>query len=196
MDNQQWLKFRIVFSSEWILSKRGNDILPAEWIVKELKDNYTILQIKTKLTECEGVVNSQDEVELRSKINSLICNKYDITENSDVFSIEIEEHSAVKEQSENKGKESESISDHFSKSKNNVEKNETSLTKIEKLIGALEFKALANEVSDIAETLKKNDMIDSFKTEAIHRGFRIHRQGKKYLYKSSSTMGPRNIINS
>ena len=95
---QNILFFHVSFSQDWILTKRSDGVLPADWVVNALKDSYKISQTKTRLTECEGIVDSQDEAELYEKIRLLICDRYDLKKDSDVFSVTIEKRESAEEE--------------------------------------------------------------------------------------------------
>lgn len=92
---QECLFFHVSFSQEWILTKRSDDVLPAEWIINALKDRYNLSHIKTKLTECEGLVDLQDEVKLHEVISSLLCNRYNVTKESNAFLVSVEKQNVA-----------------------------------------------------------------------------------------------------
>ena len=152
---QECLFFHVSFSQEWILTKRSDDVLPAEWIINALKDRYNLSHIKTKLTECEGLVDLQDEVKLHEVISSLLCNRYNVTKESNAFLVSVEKQNVANATKDD-------INAEKLDSESNFGMRTSAKDIINGLVGTLEFKALAKEVIDITDSLKKNNMVDSF----------------------------------
>lgn len=191
--------FVVTFSRSWVLTKRGSKILPADYILNEIKKSYGVSKEKSRITGCEGVLetdSSDDEEAVKSAIVSRICNHYELEENSDVFSVKISgyegddekditeeedaddkgENSGAPEPEEDEEEEGEDKEDEetsktgksFSASdlvKNmgmTVKESGDALQQINKLVGASEFKALAEEYTKIAKSLISKDILDSF----------------------------------
>lgn len=167
------LQFHISFSKSWVLSKRGDDVRPVDWVINALGEKYTVSGTKTRVADCEGVIELSDPAEAEKCINEirdLIASKYDIAADSDVFSVEcsvVEEDNRLSdtaEEKENASAEEEKEEKAAPKKKpaKNREEPAPKHISVESLVGAEEFKDLINELSSVAPALLASDTVDSF----------------------------------
>lgn len=176
--------FRLVFAQDWILSQRGNDVLPVDWFVAELQKLYSISNVTSRLTECEGQieVSAENEAALLDQLKELISKEYRIEPNANVFSIEVtecEELLVAEAPADETAAENTSVQAGTA-SEQEEEVPETAsapsaMERINELVGAAEFKALAAECASIASHLKANNILDSFTSRSyvisINDGF-------------------------
>lgn len=134
--------------------------------------------------------SSDDAETIENAIVSMICNQYGLERDSDVFSVKVSEYagsddedeSVEEDDSASKGikasspeweeeEEDEepqrtgksfSTSDLLKNMGSAAKDNGDALQQINNLVGASEFKALANECARIAKSLKSNNILDSF----------------------------------
>ncbi|MBR6044352.1 MAG: AAA family ATPase [Ruminococcus sp.] len=166
------LHFRIKFTQSWILSKRGSKLLPADWLAGELKKQYSATGVKTRLTECEGFIDSDAEnlpADLKSRVEEmLVCQFGD--DSTDAFTVEVSEYTEPAPEEAAAPAEPETAPAAEPKAANEKKAPEppkkTALEKINALVGAADFKALAAEINEIAPGLIANNITDSFTSRA------------------------------
>ncbi len=190
--------FRVSFSQSWVLTKRGDKVLPADFILREIKKKYNVTEEISRIAGCEGVLeaaSSDDEETVKSAIVGMICSQYDLEEDSDVFSVKVSGYAGSDDDDEEADKENDDVSgdrkvsspeweeeeeedepqtakksfsasDLIKNMGSAAKENDNALQQINNLVGAAEFKALANECARIAKPLKSNDILDSFTSRA------------------------------
>lgn len=173
--------FQLTFSQAWVLTQRGNDMLPVDWVVSEIKQNFDVLELKSRLTECHGVIEIGPEIDewiVLAILKEMIEEKYDFPSETDLYTIEVKVcEETKKEESESsvdetEVKEIEAYSDVQSKEEPAFL---AILEKINALVGASEIKELAAECSKIAEGLIQNQIVDAFTSRvyiiSINQGY-------------------------
>lgn len=166
--------FHISFSRTWILSRRNDPVLPVETIAKEVSNKYRVTKIKTKVSECEGIIeagNNESEMEYLDGIKKLVLAKYDI--DPDDFSVELdecedvpEEETEKQESSDDRKKNEKKQEEDTEESTENAPADKNNSLSADDLIGADEFKELLSECSAVAQALRENDTVDSFTTRS------------------------------
>lgn len=179
MDINKSLHFHIVFSQSWILKQRGSKVLPVDRIISEIKKQYSVTGIKTKISECEGyieVTSPVDGEELQNKLNELIIDEYSLDSTANVFTVEVsvcdnepkkadvKAESPAPKHDEQPAEKKNSVS--VPQDEKKSEDVAAPLDEINKLVGAADFKALAQECAKIAPALKNNNTVDSFTSRA------------------------------
>lgn len=168
MVQKQKLHFYISFDRSWILSQRGKDILPVDWLVNELKAKYQVSDVKSRVSECEGTIelgSDESKESILDNLSNLIAENYQIEQN-DVFEIELEEEKEAPESNDNTEKSQEEVQEEkhpaVQEKISDQEQKIKAVDVIDSLIGAEEFKAVADECTRIAKALKENDTLDTF----------------------------------
>jgi AAA+ superfamily predicted ATPase len=171
MDKKK-IEFQISFTQDWILSKREDDDLPPKVVLKKISEKFKLKNGLSKVANCSGVIELSDDISgenIIAEIESIINNTYAIDKESKVYSVEINDY---KESSETKEKETKSNDTAVEQPEGKSElelsqKDSEDITNIiNKLIGASEFKALAEETVKMAPSLKDNNIVDSFTSRA------------------------------
>lgn len=177
----------VEFDSDWILSHRNDDELPVETLIKGLK-NCKLSNTKSSFTTLiadvdEGVVPKNA---FESIILQVLLKEYPEENVKDAFTLTIEgaaaekDEVAVTDEKDEEQDELQSKSESAAKSlewllgsadsakSKEVPKKEAGdvgadvMEKIEKLVGAAEFKALAKEISAISSEIQRNNTYDIF----------------------------------
>ncbi|MBQ8515796.1 MAG: AAA family ATPase [Ruminococcus sp.] len=185
-------KIELTLDSFWVLSKREEDVLPMEAIIEKLKEKFNINVVFSSLTECEAVFPEKaDAAAVQREITALICSQFQLSADSTVFSLKVSEYSDSAEEKEETGKEpseedapaeersgqtgAEKV-DIFSFMKRETQeddapakKEQPAIERIEALIGAEEFKALARECVKVAPGIRKHGAFEAF----THRSYLI-----------------------
>ena len=81
MIQKQKLHFYVSFDRSWILSQRGKDILPVDWLVGELKAKYQVSDVKSRISECEGTIElgiAESKENILDNLSNLIADNYQI----------------------------------------------------------------------------------------------------------------------
>ena len=154
-------KISLSFNSSWVLSKKDNDKLPVEAFVDSVKEILEVEILDTSLTDCELIINQENasEDDIANKIVSLIKKVFSIDDLAEIVQYEISDYASNKDMSAVETAESKA------EASENVETvNEVSeiIDKINSLIGAEEFKALADECVKIAPGLIKHNTVEAF----------------------------------
>ena len=154
-------KISLSFNSSWVLSKKDNDKLPVEAFVDSVKGILEVEVLDTSLTDCELIINQENasEDDIANEIVSLIKKVFSIDDLSEVVQYEISDYVSnmdlpVAETEEPKVEALENVE--------TVDEVSEIINKINSLIGAEEFKALADECVKIAPGLIKHNTIEAF----------------------------------
>lgn len=182
MENKK-IEFKVSFAQDWILSKRGNEVLPPELVIQKIREEFEINNEYIKISYCSGVIELSDEVSADffiGEIEKIMLNEYLIARNSDIYSVEINDFQEPVEKEEKPDYNDENA-DEQSKAPSKSERSEhseqsnESIVDASNLVGAGEFKLLIEEVIKMAPELIKNNIVDSFTSRAyiisINEGF-------------------------
>lgn len=162
-------RFCISFSQSWILSKRGSSVLPPEEILQKLEKVFAVTDSSSKVSECTGVINNseRDEKEVLQIIAETINKTYGISERDDVYKIDISEYTNDETELSHEDDEKEKENGFVSTPDHNLKNKPDNKSKaIDELVGADDFKALAQECKRIAKRLIENQVLDSFTSRA------------------------------
>lgn len=182
MENKK-IEFKILFAQNWILSKRGNEVLPPDLVIQKIREKFELYNEYIKVSYCSGVVELSDEVSVDfvvDEIEKIMLNEYSLDRNSDVYSIEINDYQEPekkeKEPDKDKGKAVEqSEAPTKTERSEKFERTDEALVDVSELVGAGDFKLLVEEVKKMAPELIKNNIVDSFSSRAyiisINEGF-------------------------
>lgn len=161
----QYKKIILEFDGEWVLNYRNDDKLPIDmfidFFIEDIDESVEI--VNTSFTECELIIKSFNisSDKITEIIKSILTQRMNIKENVakfDVFDYEFEDELNFDESNEK-------IRDISSKKTIQPETNKIksdTIDKIEKLIGADEFKALAKEIQTIAPEIIKHKTFEAF----------------------------------
>lgn len=164
----KFFKCCIDFDSTWILSRRNDSVRPVENIVACIKKEFEIFNAKKSVRSCEFTFSTDDGAvmnELKAHLADIVEACYTDRITAEQFSVSLEEAEAPEKEKKTDEKKTESQSEipGINKTKSDSKTEEkNSIHLINSLIGAEEFKALANECVSIAPHLKDSDTVDSF----------------------------------
>jgi len=171
------IRFRIVFQPAWVLSRRDAKILPVDLTAAQIKELLSGEIVRSNLTECEGYLNAADTAEAEKKLHQLVAETFDITPNDGCFTVSVAEEADAAplpekpKQTEKPQYTNTSDSAPVRKpyaDKSAPDKQKTAdrtaeiMAEIRGLIGAQEFKAMAEECVQIAPLLRESDTLDAF----------------------------------
>ncbi len=170
------VQFQLVFSQSWILTQRGSDVLPVDWFVSEIKKTYQISKLKSRLTECCGVIETDSETDiLAAELKKLIWDRYASEGWADFFELEIKTYDQEEDEISEASDAEKSVEETSEKKDAQETEVQKILNKINALAGADEIKELAEECNRIAESLIKNNIVDLFTSRAyiisINQGY-------------------------
>ena len=176
-------KIVISFDSAWVLSKRGDSQLPVEAFVECVKEALGVTVVDTSLTDCELVLTSDQisEAEIKQKVLALVKEKFGadaveavvecvVSDYTPVNDIQDQEKQQEKQEQDKDKAESKSAvtlpgmtgaTAQAEPEKSDEEKLAAVTNKIASLIGAEEFKALAEECTKVAPGLVKHNTIEA-----------------------------------
>lgn len=160
------IRFRISFSQSWILTKRGNSILPPDEILHKLEDVFNISNTASKIYERTGTIKdkSYDNDTVIKMISELINHTYDISDKDEIYTIELREEAEELTTVINDAEEAEPTTVKTPKKTAIPSKDSVSF---DELVGAEEFKALAQKCVKLAPKLIENEVADTF-TERVY----------------------------
>lgn len=164
-------KVTINFDNMWVLSKKDDDVLPVQVITDRLKKRPEVEVLYTSLACCEFVVKDSkyDEKALMQMVNQLLTECFSIDESNDAVEVLMSDYVEKPEQKSDDEAEDEITEAPSKESKSAVPEDNFSeraaeeiLEKIDKLIGADEFKAIARECVRIAPGIRKYKTYEAF----------------------------------
>ncbi|GHU68444.1 hypothetical protein AGMMS49983_21100 [Clostridia bacterium] len=184
-------KLFLELDQSWVLSQRDAEVLPIDLLKTEL-DKYVEIKgeiVRATIAECEILVKSTDASEqvVIDFVSGLLSSRFLVDDPSSIMEYrfvevetEEEEQSKASEPAETEEKETEAPSETSDdaekvtavapeKEAKTTETSREFADKIQNLIGAAEFKALADECVLVAPSLVKNKRTESF----IHRSYLI-----------------------
>ncbi|MDE7394669.1 MAG: hypothetical protein K2M95_00935, partial [Clostridiales bacterium] len=179
-------KFTVELDGNWVLSHRDDDVLPIDAIKARLEEVKAFTIIKTSLTSLTVIYsqNDADYTGLKACVVRFFRSRYPDDRPKDVLSfgtgvVEDEEDKAKKSEENqttsavSRGEEAGIAYSHLAKllrgeSDDDDESDSDrgngvgAFTKINDIVGALEFKALAKEIVEIAEEIKRTNTYEVF----------------------------------
>lgn len=162
------IEFQVSFAQDWILSKRGNEVLPPEYLIQKIKEEFVLNNEYIKVSFCSGVVELSDEVSVDlviGEIEKIMLNEYSLDRNSDVYSVEINDYQEpvkIEEEADKEKADEQSDATTNNEYSEQPEQSDGFVVDTSELVGAGEFKMLVEEVKKMASGLIENDIIDSF----------------------------------
>lgn len=166
------LELIISLSGSWVLSHRGDDLLPIDCLTKLLGDYYgSRMSVEDEgLTELVVRINKgkESESDIVNKIIAIFSEKYSVEDAKQIISVKVnkvEESFEKTDAAKLDGYSWSTIADMLGNGSDDggaaadsgyKDAIERCLEKINSLIGADEFKALAKEIVDIAPQIRKN----------------------------------------
>ncbi len=165
------IKVEITFDEDWLLQRRDDPIYPVENVKRLIEKNFKI--DKALDSDVSSLSFGLDEAEetgkasIKEKISKLINAEYDFTSDSPEYSVVISpcadgnaKNAEDKSDAEDK-KDTDNKKDADNEENARVEAAEV-MDRINALVGADEFKALAKEIYGVAGNIKKNGLTDIF----------------------------------
>ncbi|MBO5747345.1 MAG: AAA family ATPase [Clostridia bacterium] len=142
------IKVCLEFDAFWILTRQDDDALPVDKFMSAIADTYQIELLDTGFTECAFIIKNDDAncENVLKKITDMIMGMYPLKSLSEAVKVTVTDYN-------------DEMDDAKLQKQKEVEK---TLQKINQLVGAEEFKALANEIVKVAPGLIKYNAVDSF----------------------------------
>lgn len=187
-------------SSTWVLSHRGDEVLPIDFLKNELFsiacDAKIVRSSHTELTVLVGLDESGAK-ELSDRLCEIFARQYGLDEHSGVLSVKLEQFSKTVSESEESAATEETKSASASpemakvtlkpsndKDPKTEEKSavDACMKRIEAMTGGSEFKAFARELCAIAPYIKQNNAFDTF-------------LGQTYLFSINNGYGMTSYLN-
>ncbi len=150
-------KILISFDASWILEHRDDEVLPVELIIQTFKEIFGMEVLDSSLSECEFVLSDStlSEEELGKKLKDVIKDKFN-QPNNDFVEIQFFEYIKKEDSVENSPKvekKAEVVSENNEKS---------AIEKIHELVGAEEFKLLADEYVKVTPEIVRCNAYEAF----------------------------------
>lgn len=188
---QQKKKFVVELDSTWVLAHRNDDELPIATIKAELTKNSTLIIKEASLTSMTVIYtdNNADYSGLKRRVTEIFKSRYPEDNPKDVLTftsgVADNEDQADKQPEETDGdaesreklerrrrellkrisremEDDEDEDDDDEEDGDSSENASEAIDKINELVGAAEFKALAKEIVDIADEIKRTDTYEVF----------------------------------
>lgn len=170
--------FKLSFEYDWLISQRGNDVLPVDRTIEMLKEQFDIDGLKSRIDGCEGVITlpaDKTQDECMKLIYDIIKEEFNITppkyslvtnKAADRPDPETKNEAKTEEKPEANPEPAKGIKPDvpLAPKKSPAPAKESAYDSIEKLIGAAEFKALAKECRDFSQSFIDNDLLDVFRS--------------------------------
>lgn len=172
------LKLVVSLSRKWVLDHRSDEIRPIEYVEKIVGEHFQGKLTVDRTGHAEIVLNvSCDEAVAEQAIlmiRKLFSEYYSLDENNDVFSAQVVEEQESEEQEPEEKPDEGQQTEESGESKKQPSKDslvkqtgakkthsvDECIEKIDDLVGAKEFKALAHEIVDIAPQLVEHKTYD------------------------------------
>ncbi len=149
------------FDGRWILSKKDEDILPVEAFLTYITEELNVEILSNSLTDCTFVVRDAEHTvkEIEKQVASLIKSIFKLKKIDDVAELSVTEYTP--EANESKAVQEPSVADSTqdTSSRNDID---AVMAKIHALVGAEEFKTLAEECVKVAPGLIKHNAVEAF----------------------------------
>lgn len=151
-------KVILSFDSAWVLSKREDAVLPVDAFVELIKDVFSVDVVHKSLTECELIVkNEQMEAgEICIKIWDLLKEKMGMEDPDKLVECSVSDYGTKEE------KQKEAPKTDVREEKEKADSAAETLEKINALVGATEFKQLAQECAMVAPGLIRHNATEAF----------------------------------
>lgn len=167
------VKLVISLSGSWVLSRREDDILPIDYLIKVVGDKFEgkLEVADSGITELVlNVINGQNPDLIMHILRKTFCAHYSLADDNNVFLIKSHESkdetpAPAEDKPAEQAKQEEST-EATEKVEDNSSDIEKALEEINKLVGADEFKTLAKEIVDIAPQIIKNKTFDILSYQA------------------------------
>lgn len=190
MSTKKLAEFNISFSPSWVLSKREDTVLPVDRFTYELKKKFTITNLDANLTDCSGVIELPDDLDvptLQKEMEAVLTELFRLADHKDVYSLTVSSYEGSEEEEDathripsveeiisaqsldKVQKHEKTTSKAKPKEKKQEADSEPLMTQIHRLVGASEFKLLADECIRIAPHIKKYGTFDAF----THRSYLV-----------------------
>ncbi len=156
-------KISISFNSAWVLSKKDDDVLPVEAFLNCLKETFDIDILDKSLTDCEVVLKSTDlhDDEIIQHIYSVLNDRLHIESIPQVVEYSVADY-VIPDSDDTEKNEHLEKDVPVDKPQLSCDKVEEVIAKINALIGAEEYKKLADECVKIAPGLLKHNTVEAF----------------------------------
>ncbi len=142
------IKVCLEFDAFWILTRQDDDALPVDKFMSAIVDTYQIELLDKGFTECSFIIKNEDVdcEKIREKISGMIMDMYPLKSLSEAVKLTVTDYEGELAEADNE-------------KQSDIDK---AIAKINGLVGAEEFKALADEIVKVAPGLIKYDAVDSF----------------------------------
>ena len=173
------MKLIIKLAGSWVLRHREDEVLPVDFLAQNISEQLgsKITIEDTGLTGIILSINDEESApdEIVAKIKDIFTSQYSIEDANKVLSIKLqgepEESESSEEEERDESRETlvktgEKVADKEESGSDSVSGTEKCLEKINELVGAEEFKALAKEIADIAPQIAKNKTFDILSYQA------------------------------
>lgn len=168
------VKLTVTFDASWVLTKRYDDVLPSDYISSVIAEKYKVesLECSPMSVNCVIEAGSSETESIRNEIQKSFLEKYSDENDTDVLYIDVQEAEKPEEipvspEKQDTGADVRSGASAGQGAKAGVQSaGEAALTRIRNLIGAPEFKQLAEECVKVAGGLKARHIVDSFTRRA------------------------------
>ncbi len=156
-------KFSLSFDSSWVLTKKDDDVLPIEAFIKNIKELFDVEVLSSSLTDCDILIKdgTLDDNIICEKISALLKEKFSLLVPSDSVEYALTEY-VFEPTKEDEAIATPSVNDEDISEDNTDNKVEDVLNRINALIGAEEFKKMADECVRIAPGLIKHNTVEAF----------------------------------
>ena len=142
--DQKYFRVKIEYAHSWIIMHINDDVQPSRWIAQMLQERYVIADLSTAvlLVQCTvALPEGKTPEELRAEIRELHKEKYKTEEGDWSFRTEVVPCDPPADP---------------------ADKSESALKRIRSLIGATEFKTLAEECASVAPGIRNNHITEVF----------------------------------
>ncbi len=157
------IKMTIVFSNEWILSHRDDDILPIAWLKQNIQQKCSLaVKIeKTDLISMDFIVETEETgFQLETLIQHLLQERYGVKES--IYTIEYTNGALDGAKSQDHLEKVAQLFEEEQEITKVVQPVDEILATIDGLIGAEEYKALMHEIAKVAPQIIHNQTFDTF----------------------------------
>lgn len=172
-------KVTVCFESSWVLSRRNDDKLPVDLFAEEIAKLMNAKVLGQTLVECEFVLEKDEsDAQIIQKVMDLVKSKFAVEKPADIVEITIGAYEMPKREEKKKVVTEEIFDDFFDmpepeddddtpevveeSCQADDDKLNNIMERINALVGAEEFKALAQEIVQVAPGLIKHNMADAF----------------------------------
>lgn len=157
----------LTFDEEWVMSEIDGDFEPVEAVLEFIREAFEDVEVNEETyTICDIIINDDlGETEILENIYEILKENFGVTNPDDIVSIFISEPNAIEEITEEEfGNLLKNLKLEMIEDISDLETNDYQavMDKIEALVGAEEFKKLANEIVSVAPSLIKYNTVETF----------------------------------